>query len=57
MQPPAADEEEIRALLNELDLEQNKTLPIHITKEKASGAIDKLKNDQAPGSDGYPTEW
>ncbi len=61
-QPDSAGKETIRSFLNQLDLptigeEQNKYINSYITVKELEEAINRLKFNKAPGSDGFPAEW
>lgn len=54
--------ENIKSLLSSLDLpsigdHQSKNLIAQITKKELDTALNKLKNNKTPGSDGLPAEW
>lgn len=55
-------EDQIDSFLETLDLpamteEQNKALSKEITPEELTEAINRLKTNKSPGSDGFTTEW
>ena len=55
-------EDQIVSFLETLDLpamteEQNKALSKEITPEELTEAMNRLKTNKSPGSDGFTTEW
>lgn len=61
-QPVLETKEKIITFLDSLDLptigdHQNKCLTSQITEKELETALNKLKNNKTPGSDGLPAEW
>ena len=61
-QPEQAEEEEMTAYLDQLDLpnidkEQNSRITAPISSEEINDAIGSFKSNKSPGSDGFPAEW
>uniref|UniRef100_A0A3Q0RMJ3 Reverse transcriptase domain-containing protein n=1 Tax=Amphilophus citrinellus TaxID=61819 RepID=A0A3Q0RMJ3_AMPCI len=61
-QPPSADVDQMKAFLEELDLptigkKHNDLLTSPITIADIKRAVNRLKTNKSPGSDGLPAEW